>query len=149
MDIHNQEQLNSILRVELENYINIAGARVWKIIDEAIERYYDNYEPALYKREYQFYRSCIKTQPKWTGNTVEVVVYVDYNSMVYRSRKEGQARPSGKQVVDWASQGLHGGLDVGDDYMFWEDSMNKIDKGAAFDDIISALQAHGFTVVHA
>lgn len=148
MVITNQSQLEAALKSSLENYINIAGARVWKIIDEAIEQYYDNYYPDEYDREYQFFRSCIKTQPKWTGNTVEVVVYVDYNSMNYKRKKEGQERPSGKQVVDWASQGLHGGLDVGDDYMFWEDSMNKIDHGKVFSDIIAALRAHGFSVVH-
>lgn len=148
MDITNQKQHNSVLRAELESYMNIAGARVWKLIDDAIKRYYDNYTPERYEREYQFYRSCIKTQPKWVGNTIKVEIYIDYNSMVYKPRNEMKERPSGKQVVDWANAGLHGGLDVGDDERFWEDSMEELDRSDVFADIVSVLRAHGFAVVH-
>ena len=148
MDITSQAQLNSVLRAELESYMNIAGARVWKIIDDAIKQYYDNYHPSHYKREYQFYKSCIKTKPKWNGNTVEVEVYIDYNSMVYKPKKVDQERPSGRQIVDWAAEGLHGGLDVGDDARFWEDSMEEIDKGWVLADIANILKTKGFTVVH-
>lgn len=148
MNITNQNQLNAIMRAEMENCINIAGARVWEIIDQSIRQYYDNYEPAKYEREYQFYRSCIKTKPQWVGNEVKVVVYIDYNSMIYKPKKEGQERPSGKQVVDWASEGLHGGLDVGDDHRFWDEAMDEIDKGTVFADIATTLKSHGFTVVH-
>jgi len=128
--------------------MNIAGARVWKIIDDAIKRYYDNYTPEQYKREYQFYRSCIKTKPKWVGNIVEVEVYIDYNSMVYRPKKESEKRPSGRLVVDWAAKGLHGGLDVGDGDHFWEQSMEEIDRGWVLFDIASILKSKGFRVEH-
>jgi len=148
VDITSQGQLNGILRAEMESYMNIAGARVWKIIDDAIKRYYDNYHPSRYRREYQFFKSCIKTKPKWTGNTIEVEIYIDTDSMVYKPKKEGQERPSGKQVVDWANAGLHGGMDVGDDERFWEDSMMELENGWMLIDIANILRAKGFTVTH-
>lgn len=147
MDITNQKQLNTLLRAELESYINIAGARVWKLIDDSIKQYYDNYEPSKYKREYQFFQSCIKTQPKWAGNTVTVEVYIDYDSMIYKPKDKDDRRPSGKEVVDWANVGLHGGLDVGDEHRVWDDPIEELDRGEVFADIISILRAHGFTVV--
>ena len=145
----NQIQLELGLRAELEKYINVAGARVWKLINDSIEQYYDNYEPSRYEREYQFFKSCIKTNPKWHGDEVEIEVYIDSESMVYRPKKEEQERPSGKQVVDWANRGLHGGLDVNDDHKVWDDPISELDRGQIFANIEAVLRSQGFTVTHA
>lgn len=103
------------------NLANMAGDKVKELIDSFIMLYYNNYTPKSngYIRTYQFLESCIRSDVIKEGNGYYVMVYIDTANLDYEDA-------TGEQVVDWANQSLHGGMDVGDDTRFWDESMDMI-----------------------
>lgn len=85
--------------------------RLLGVLQEMIEtEYYDQFEPDVYKRTYQF----------WESATAEMItktcgrIFMNKDAMNYGNYW------SGKKQLFYANQGYHGGKDIKTEGMFWK-----------------------------
>ena len=117
--VNNIEELAAILIPVMEDVTAKMADRVYQTLNYFLQMYYGSYDPKSYKRQYDFLRSVIKVEPKRIGNRVVASVYIDYDSM------DNYYNATGFQVAEWANQGLHGGIDIGDNTPYvWDDTIN-------------------------
>lgn len=113
--IKNMGQFAKALEQKVVATLELVAEDVKKEIDEALQRYYDEYDPTFgkmltswfYQRTDQLKNCCKIGQPKISGNTISIEIYLDIDSLSYNTPG---ADPY-KTVVA-ANSGLHGGLDV-------------------------------------
>ena len=104
-----------VLKPQVVATLEKVAEDVKKEIDEALQRYYDEYDPAFgklltswfYQRTDQLKNCCKIGNIKISGDTVSIEVYLDIDSLSYSAKN---ADPY-KTVVA-ANAGLHGGWDV-------------------------------------
>lgn len=115
--IKNMGQFAEILKSQVVATLDLVAQDVKSEIDDALERYYDEYDPEFgimltslwYQRTYQLRNCCKIGQPKIVGNTVSIEIYLDIDDLSYSAKG---ADPF-KTVVA-ANAGLHGGWNVDD-----------------------------------
>ena len=113
--IKNMGQFAKALEPKVVATLELVAEDVKKEIDEALQRYYDEYDPAFgkmltswfYQRTDQLKNCCKIGQTKISGNTISIEVYLDIDSLSYNTPG---ADPY-KTVVA-ANSSLHGGWDV-------------------------------------
>ena len=113
--IKNMGQFAEILKSQVVTTLDLVAQDVKAEIDDALERYYDEYDPEFgimltslwYQRTYQLRNCCKIGQPKIVGNTVSIEIYLDIDDLSYSAKG---ADPF-KTVVA-ANSSLHGGWDV-------------------------------------
>ena len=113
--IKNMVQFAKALEPKVVATLELVAEDVKKEIDEALQRYYDEYDPAFgkmltswfYQRTDQLKNCCKIGQPKISGNTISIEIYLDIDSLNY----ESPGADAYKTVVA-ANAGLHGGWDV-------------------------------------
>lgn len=113
--IKNMGQFAEILKSQVVATLDLVAQDVKSEIDDALERYYDEYDPEFgimltslwYQRTYQLRNCCKISQPKIVGNTVSIEIYLDIDDLSYSTKG---ADPF-KTVVA-ANSSLHGGWDV-------------------------------------
>ena len=113
--IKNMGQFAKALEPKVVATLELVAEDVKKEIDEALQRYYDEYDPSFgkmltswfYQRTDQLKNCCKIGQPKISGNTISIEIYLDIDSLSYNTPG---ADPY-KTVVA-ANSGLHGGWDV-------------------------------------
>lgn len=116
MICNNITELTKELDKCIEMAIKDSADEVKEKLEEYIENYYNEYAPKKYPRTFQF-----RNSPKSISKKNKAEVYIDESMMHY---KEATAR----QVLDWANQSLHGGMEVdGADSMFWDDFMEWVE----------------------
>lgn len=79
---------------------------VYSVLDDAMQKFYDDYPDGKYKRTEQLLRSCVKSDIRKKGNGWEAYVYFDYTSLKYTTG----SKPSGEQVMQAAAEGRHGAM---------------------------------------
>ena len=113
--IKNLGQFAKALEPKVVATLELVAEDVKKEIDEALQRYYDEYDPTFgkmltswfYQRTDQLKNCCKIGQPKISGNTISIEIYLDIDSLSYNTPG---ADPY-KTVVA-ANSSLHGGWDV-------------------------------------
>ena len=113
--IKNMGQFAKALEPKVVATLELVAEDVKKEIDEALQRYYDEYDPSFgkmltswfYQRTDQLKNCCKIGQTKISGNTISIEVYLDIDSLSYNTPG---ADPY-KTVVS-ANSGLHGGWDI-------------------------------------
>ena len=113
--IKNLGQFAKVLEPKVVATLELVAEDVKKEIDEALQRYYDEYDPTFgkmltswfYQRTDQLKNCCKIGKPKINGNTISIEIYLDIDSLSYNTPG---ADPY-KTVVA-ANSGLHGGWDV-------------------------------------
>ena len=113
--IKNMGQFAKALEPKVVATLELVAEDVKKEIDEALQRYYDEYDTAFgkmltswfYQRTDQLKNCCKIGQPKISGNTISIEIYLDIDSLSYNTPG---ADPY-KTVVA-ANSSLHGGWDV-------------------------------------
>lgn len=140
--VSNMQQLSAALMPYMEGMVDQMAERVYQTLNYFLQNYYDSYSPEYYRRQYDLLRSAVKVEPKRVGNRVVASVYIDYDSM------DNYYNASGHQVASWANQGLHGGLDVGNNTpRVWDDTMDKtVNNGELLKMAIKYLKSKGFMV---
>lgn len=140
---------------ELKNYllsqsgvaIKIAQERIFKIIEDFLLKFYEEFSPEVYVRTYQLLCSLVKTGITSTGNGWTAEVYVDIGSLNYSNRIVPQGQPwsdyakpentyhredwsdaNTEWVVETAMTGSepHGGYSGGT--AIWTESMEEINR---------------------
>ena len=104
MVFENEAQLKSFLLLGCRNAVAQSLEKVYKILDMFVKEFYADYDPVMYERTYQLYRSLVKTDVYSIGNGYEAEVYFDLSSLGYVTG----AKPSGGQVMAAAASGGHG-----------------------------------------
>ena len=140
--INNIDELQAALMPEMKKMVDVLAERVYETLNFFLQEYYNSYDPTSYRRQYDFLHSAVKVDSKIKGNKVEAYVYIDYNAM------NNYKNVSGLQVVTWANEGLHGGLDVGNRTPHvWEATMNNtVDNGKLLSLAVEYLKSKGFNV---
>lgn len=110
--IHNFGDFAKALKPQVVATLEKVADDVKKEIDKSIDKYYSEYDPSIrqsftefyYKRTDQLRNCCKVGQPKISGNTISIEVYLDIDSLNY----ESPGADAYKTVVA-ANAGLHGG----------------------------------------
>lgn len=140
--INNVADLEKLLLKQCEELCKFASEKLYEAIDFFIRQYYDEWTPRVYQRTKAFLKSAFKTEVKRINNGYEAVVGINYESL--NQYKDA----TGLEVVTWANEGLHGGIDVGTDTHVWDDAMDiTINNGQLLRDCIEFLRKKGFTVI--
>ena len=140
--INNIDELQIALMPELKRMVDRLSQRVYETLNFFLREYYNSYDPTSYRRQYDFLHSAIKADSRIKGNKVEAYVYIDYNAM------NNYRKVSGLQVVTWANEGLHGGLDVGNNTPHvWDATIDEtVNNGELLRLAIEYLKSRGFNV---
>lgn len=149
---NNINQIESIIRSKMKSALIQAQEKVYQVIHSWVKEYYSEYSPSVYVRTYQFYKSLVKSEIRETANGYECEIYFDMEAMDYYMQSNKTANGSivtfvndswgGKEVVDSASKGLHGGLNVGGTKVWDKKVINDEAKKALRDCLI----ANGITI---
>lgn len=115
--IKNLGQFAKALEPKVIATLELVAQDVKTEIDDALQRYYDEYDPAFgklltswfYQRTDQLRNCCKIGKPKIVGNTISIEIYLDIDDLSYSAKG---ADPF-KTVVA-ANAGLHGGWDIDD-----------------------------------
>ncbi len=140
--VSNMNQLAAALQPTMLGMVNEMKERVYQTLNYFLQEYYNSYDPEYYRRQYDLLRSAVKVEPKRVGNKVVASVYIDTDSM------DRYYEATGYQVATWANQGLHGGLDVGNNTPHvWDDTIrNTVDNGELLKLAVKYLKSNGFSV---
>lgn len=140
--INNVDELQIALIPEMKRMVDVLAERVYQTLNYFLQEFYNSYTPSSYRRSYDYLHSAIKVDSRIKGNRVEAYVYIDYNSM------NNYRKVSGLQVATWGNEGLHGGMDVGENTPHvWDDTMEQnIYNGELLRMAIKYLRSRGFTV---
>ena len=146
MIFKNEAELKNFLLTKCKNALIKSQAQVYQIIDRFVKEFYVDYEPELYERTYQLYRSLVKSDIVPTVNGYEAKVYFDLGDLDYIYG----ANPSGEQVMGAAAIGMHGaeGLPVrggNTGVSIWSDPKEMLD-AHAIDILERMLIAEGIPV---
>lgn len=140
--VSNMDELAKVLLPTMQNMVDEMAERVYETLNYFLKEYYNSYDPRSYRRQYDFLRSAVKVDAKAKGNKVVASVYIDTDSM------DDYYNATGYQVATWANQGLHGGMDVGNNTPHvWDDTMEKtLDNGELLRLAVAYLKSKGFSV---
>lgn len=140
--VSSMKELEKALMKELVGMVDVMAERVYETLNYFLQEYYNSYTPSSYRRQYDFLRSAVKVEPKIKGNKVIASVYIDTDSM------DNYYNATGYQVASWANEGLHGGLDVGNDTPHvWDDTMREtVENGELLKAAIKYLKDKGYSV---
>lgn len=138
--ISNMNELEKALQSVMLGMVDELAERVYQTLNYFLQEYYNSYDPKSYRRQYDFLRSAVKVEPKVVGNKVVASVYIDTDLM------DNYYNASGHQVATWANQGLHGGLDVGNNTPHvWDDTMEAtVNNGELLKLAMDYLKSKGF-----
>ncbi len=116
--------------------------RVYRTLNHFLQEYYGSYDPEYYRRQFDFLRSAVKTEPKVMRGRIVASVYIDHMYMC------NYYNASGLQVASWANQGLHGGKIPGRNTPHvWDDTMDAaVNNGELLKLAVEYLRGKGFSV---
>lgn len=139
--ISNMNQLQEALMPTMEKMTDLITERVYETLNYFLKKYYDSYNPKSYRRQYDFLRSAVKVEPKIKGNKVTASVYIDTESM------DSYYNATGVQVARSANQGLHGGMECGNNTPHvWDETMDIVEDGELLRLAADYLKSRGFSV---
>ncbi len=140
--INNMDELAKALQPVMKGMVDELAERVYQTLNHFLQEYYNSYDPVYYRRQYDFLRSAVKVDAKIKGNKVVASVYIDTDSM------DDYYNATGEQVATWANQGLHGGLDTGNNTPHvWDDTIDEtVKNGELLKLAIQYLKSKGFSV---
>ena len=143
MAIHvkNMQELSKALQPTLLKMTDKLADRVYETLNYFLLDYYAGYEPSSYQRTKDFLFSAVKVDAKPYKGGVRASVYIDYESL------NNYKNVSGYQVVTWADQGKHGGMEVYHKPHVWQDTMDEtVNNGELLKLAIEYLKSHGISV---
>lgn len=102
--IQNLGQFAKALEPKIIATLELVANDVKKEIDEALDRYYEEYYPILYERTDQLKKCCKIGNVKISNGTINIDVYLDVDSLKYST-----PGANAYKTVVAANAGLHGG----------------------------------------
>lgn len=143
MAIHvkNISELSKAMQPMLLKMTDQLADRVHETLNYFLQDYYAGYDPTSYQRTKDLLYSAVKVEAKPYKSGVKASVYIDYDSL------NSYKGATGYQVVSWADQGLHGGMEVDHKPHVWQDTIdNTVNNGELLKLAIEYLKSHGISV---
>ena len=143
MAIHvkNISELSKAMQPTLIKLNNQLSDRVYETLNYFLQDYYAGYDPTSYQRTKDLLYSAVKVEAKPYKGGVKASVYIDYDSL------NSYKNVTGYQVVSWADDGLHGGMEVDHKPHVWQDTIdNTVNNGELLKLAIEYLKSKGFSV---
>lgn len=106
MVFKNKKQLESFLLKKCRLALLRAQDEVYNIIKQFLRDYYLDYDPIVYERTYQLLQSLVQSRIVSDGKGYKAEIYFNLDGLDYATG----GRPSGEQVMDAATKGLHGAI---------------------------------------
>ena len=139
--INNINELEKALKPALIKMVDQLADRVYQILNYFLNDYYTGWTPDSYSRTEAFLRSAVKVDAHPYQGGVKASVYIDYDAL------DSYKCVTGYQVVKWANEGLHGGMEVGHKPHVWQDTMdNTVNNGELLKLAVDYLKSKGFSV---
>ena len=137
MTFDSMDALKNYILLKSRTGIILAQEKVYQIIDRFVKQYYAEYNPVMYERTYQLYRSLVKTNVKQVGNGWVAEVYFDIDRLDYYMKTlHGVSYPnkgySAEATLESAAHGSHGG---------------KIPGTAIWDEPLKILSVEGYNML--
>ena len=98
--IKTYSELYKVLEKATENAIDKVTIDIENLINDFLQKWYDDYNPKVYQRTYQFLNSCARINTTNIGGIIKATVLID------TSTDYGDV--TGLEVANWANQGIHG-----------------------------------------
>lgn len=137
-----KKELEKYLLEQSRQLCEFASEEVYEAINFFLARYYSEWKPSSYTRSFDLLHSAFKTEVKRKGNGYYVVVGIDYESL------NNYENATGFEVINFANNALHGGLDVGTDTRVYDDAVDStISSGQLLADCIIFLKSKGLTII--
>ncbi len=143
MAIHvkNMNELARALQPTLLKMTDQLAERVYETLNYFLQDYYEGYEPSSYQRTKDFLYSAVKVDAEPYKGGVRASVYIDYESL------NSYKNVTGYQVVKWADEGKHGGMEVNHKPHVWQDTMDMtVNNGELLRLAVDYLKSKGFSV---
>ena len=139
--VKNMKELAKALQPTLLKMTDKLADRVYENLNYFLLDYYEGYDPASYQRTKDFLYSAVKVEAKPYKDGVKASVYIDYDSLT------GYRNVTGYQVVKWADDGKHGGIEVDHKPHVWQDTIDStVNNGELLRLAIEYLKSKGFSV---
>ena len=140
--VSNMDELQKALMPMMTKMVDELAERVYETLNYFLQEYYNDYDPKSYRRTKDFLYSAVKVEPKIVGNKVAASVYIDTDSL------DNYYNATGEQVVRWANEGLHGGLDTNSNTPHvWDDTMDEtVNNGELLKLAVEYLKSKGISV---
>lgn len=122
--VKSMAQLEKAINARIQKAVKMTRDYIYKMVDFHLSKYYFDYDPQQYMRTHELSDSLIKMDVKVYGNmiTTEVKIDEDYLNSEYEIGDW-----TGRQVVESAEAGLHGGCDVGNgNAAFWTNALEEL-----------------------
>lgn len=105
MVFKNEKELERFVLKKCRLALIKAEDEIYKILKDFLRKFYMDYEPDSYQRTYQLLQSLVQSRVVSDGKGYKAEVYFALDNLSYAG-----GNPSGEQVMDAASQGLHGAI---------------------------------------
>lgn len=139
-----KKELNDyLLNVVCKQVCEYAANEVYSAINYFLAQYYrEDWATRQYQRTYDMLHSAFKTTAKKVGNKYVAEIGIDYANL------DNYKNATGFEVISWANQGLHGGIDVGTNTRVFDDAIDStINSGQLLADCIAFLKGKGFKII--
>lgn len=126
MDFRSISDLENYLLSKCKEAVNLMQASAFQVIEGFIKQYYAEYEPVMYERTYQLFKSLVKSEIRPTANGWEADVYFDLERLDYHVKKINGVLYDNKgwseqKTLSSAAHGHHGGKYAGT--AIWDEPM--------------------------
>lgn len=139
--IKNMDELARALQPVLLRTVDKLADRVYKTLNYFLQDYYAGYDPTSYQRTKDLLYSAVKVDAKPYRGGVKASVYIDYDAL------NNYSGVTGYQVVKWANEGLHGGMEVDHKPRVWDDTMDEtVNNGELLRLAVEYLKSQGISV---
>lgn len=160
MEFTSTEQLKKYILQHSEIALRASQEKVYQIIENVLNQFYDEFEPSMYKRTNQLMRSLVKSDVKQVGNQIVAYVYFDIEKLDYSMKylfgdfrkntyhREDWTKENDKWVLENAMIGTytHGGYPYATgNTRIWIESMEEIRK-KIYDILKTELQLAGIPI---
>ena len=139
--VSNMAELAKALMPTMTKMVDVLAERVYETLNYFLQDYYSGYNPSSYQRTKDLLYSAVKVDAKPYKDGVKASVYIDYDALNnYRGA-------TGYQVVKWANEGLHGGMEVDHKPRVWDDTMDEtVNNGELLKLAVEYLRKQGISV---
>ena len=139
--IKNMKEFAKALQPTLLNMTDQLADIVYETLNYFLLDYYAGYEPSSYQRTKDFLYSVVKVDAHPYKGGVRASVYIDYESL------NSYKNVTGYQVVKWADEGKHGGMEVNHKPHVWQDTMDMtVNNGELLRLAVNYFKSKGFSV---
>ena len=139
--VSNMDELARVLQPVMLKMVDQLADRVYETLNYFLQDYYSGYSPSSYQRTKDMLYSAVKVDAHPYRGGAKASVYIDYDALnSYRG-------VTGYQVVKWADDGKHGGMEVDHKPHVWHDTIdNTVNNGELLKLAVEYLKSHGISV---